>query len=84
MLAACFVFARWFAARGDRGWALYSAVSGAAFLIMVVLASYGFPRTEGLGEVGGLFQRIAVVSGWAWLAALAIYLVIQRSAKRSR
>lgn len=84
LLAACFVFARWFAARGDRGWALYSAVSGAAFLITVVLASYGFPRTEGLGQVGGLFQRIAVVCGWAWLTALAIYLLIERSAKRAR
>jgi len=82
LLAACFVFAHWFAARDERGWALYSAVSGAVFLISVVLASYGFPRTEGLGEVGGLFQRISVVCGWAWLTALAIYLLIQRSAKR--
>jgi len=83
LLAACFVFARWFAARGERGWTLYSAVSGAVVLISVVLASYGFPRTEGLGEVGGLFQRISVVCGWAWLTALAIYLLIERSAKRA-
>jgi len=84
LLAASFVFARWFAARGEGGWALYSAVSGAVFLISVVLASYGFPRTEGLGEVGGLFQRIAVACGWAWLTALAIYLLVQRSAERAR
>jgi Protein of unknown function (DUF998) len=84
LLAACFVFARWFAARGERSWALYSAMSGAVFLISVVLASYGFPRTEGLGEVGGLFQRISVVCGWVWLTALAIYLLIERAAKRAR
>ena len=84
LLAACFVFARWFAARSERGWALYSALSGAVFLITVVLASYGFPRTEGLGEVGGLFQRISVVCGWVWLTALAIYLLIERSGKRVR
>lgn len=84
LLAACFMFARWFAARSERGWALYSAVSGVVFLISVVLASYGFPRTEGLGEVGGLFQRIAVVCGWVWLTALAIYLLIGRSVKLAR
>jgi len=84
LLAACFVYARWFAARNERGWALYSAVSGAVFLISIVLASYGFPRTGGLGEVGGLFQRVSVVSGWVWLTALAIYLLIERSGKRVR
>jgi len=84
LLAAAFVFARWFAARDERGWALYSAVSGAVFLISIVLASYGFPRTGGLGEVGGLFQRISVVCGWVWLTALAIYLLIERSRKRVR
>ena len=84
LLAAAFVFARWFAARDERGWALYSTVSGAVFLISIVLASYGFPRTGGLGEVGGLFQRISVVCGWVWLTALAIYLLIERSRKRVR
>ena len=82
LLAACFVFARWFGAQGERGWAFYSAVSGSVFLITVVLASYGFPRTEGLGQVGGLFQRISVVCGWVWVPALAIYLLIERSVKR--
>lgn len=76
LFAACIVFARWFAARGRRGWALYSAVSGAVFLISVILASYGLPRTEGLGELGGLFQRISGACGFAWLAALAVYQLI--------
>jgi hypothetical protein len=84
LLAACVVFARWFTARGERGWALYSAVSGGVFVIAVVLASYGFPRTEGLGEFGGLFQRISVVFGWGWLTALATCLLFGRSAERAR
>ena len=84
MLGGLLRVVRWFAAHGERGWALYSAVSGAVVLISVVLASYGFPRTEGLGEVGGLVQRLSVVCGWAWLTALAIYLLIGRSAKRAR
>jgi hypothetical protein len=61
LVAACLVLARWFAARRERAWAFYSAVSGVVVLITVILASYGFPRTEGLGELGGLFQRISVV-----------------------
>jgi hypothetical protein len=75
LVAACLVFARRFAARGQRGWALYSTVSGIVLFVLTVLAGYGFPRTEGLGEFGGLFQRIAVVCGWGWLTALAILLL---------
>jgi Protein of unknown function (DUF998) len=82
LLVACVVFARWFARRGERGWALYSAVSGTVFIVSVVLASYGFGRTEGLGQFGGLFQRISVGTGWAWLTALAVYLLRMRSVQR--
>src|SRR5215472_1431749 len=84
LVAACLAFARWFALRRERGWAFYSAVSGVVLLISVVLASYAFPRTEGLGLFGGLFQRIAVVCGWGWLTALAIHLLVKRSASRAR
>jgi len=84
LVVACLVFARWFAVRRERGWAFYSAVSGVVLLISVVLASYAFPRTEGLGLFGGLFQRIAVVCGWGWLTALAIHLLVKRSASRAR
>lgn len=75
LVAACLVLARRFAARGQRGWALYSAASGVVVFVSTVLAGYGFPRTEGLGQFGGLFQRIAVVCGWGWLTALAILLL---------
>jgi hypothetical membrane protein len=75
LVAACLVFARWFAVRRERGWAFYSAVSGVVLLITVILASYGFRHPEGLGSFGGLFQRIAVICGWGWLAALAIRLL---------
>jgi hypothetical protein len=84
LVVACLVFARWFAARRERGWAFFSALSGVFLLISVVLASYAFPRTEGLGLFGGLFQRIAVVCGWGWLTALAIYLLMKRSASHAR
>jgi len=88
LVAACLVFARWYATRRERGWAFYSAVSGVILLVAVILASYAFPRafprTEGLGAFGGLSQRLAVVCGWSWLTALAIHLLMKRSATRAR
>jgi hypothetical protein len=60
LTAACFVFGRRFAARGERGWAAYSAVTGVVFAVGFVLASAGFGQVESLVELAGLFQRIAV------------------------
>jgi hypothetical protein len=73
---ACFVFGRRFAARGERGWAAYSALSGLAFAVAFVLASAGFGQTEGLVHLAGLLQRIAVVVGFGWLTLLAAHLLI--------
>jgi len=59
-------------ARGQsRGWALYSLLSAAAFVAAFLLSSSGFSQTEPLVGVAGLFQRVAVIIGWTWLAALA-------------
>jgi hypothetical protein len=59
-------------ARGQgRGWAIYSLLSALAFLSAFVLASTGFSQTEPLVDLAGLFQRIAVILGFAWLTALA-------------
>jgi hypothetical protein len=72
---ACFVFARRFAGWGQRGWALYSAVTGLAFAVMFVLASAGFAQAEGLVDLAGLFQRITISIGWSWLTLLAMQLL---------
>src|SRR5262249_36302466 len=37
LMVACFVYARHFAKRGNRGWAMYSALSGVAFGAAFVL-----------------------------------------------
>jgi hypothetical protein len=39
---------------------------------MFVLASARFSQTEPLVGVAGLFQRLAVIIGWAWMVALAV------------
>jgi hypothetical membrane protein len=65
--AACFVLA------GGAGlrWAVYSMLSGAAFLFTFFVASAGFGQDQTLVGVAGFWQRICVSIGWAWLAVLA-------------
>ena len=85
MCVSTFVFARWFARRGQRGWALYSAITGGVFLIFTPPHNY-FGRQLGrsLSDFGGLFQRCAVVVGFAWLTAVAIqFLFSARQDRRS-
>jgi hypothetical protein len=75
LAATCFVFGSRFAARGERGWALYSAVTGVVFVVVFALASGGFGQTEGLVGFAGLFQRVAVTVGFGWLTLLALRLL---------
>jgi hypothetical membrane protein len=72
---ACFVFARRFARWGESGWAVYSTVTGLAFAAMFVLTSAGFAQTGGLVDLAGLFQRITLTTGWAWMTLLAVHLL---------
>jgi hypothetical membrane protein len=75
--AACFVLARRFAAQSTgRGWAVYCAVTGVAIVACFVAASAAFSQqVNALAELGGLFQRAAIVLGWGWVALLATRLL---------
>lgn len=84
LVAACFVFARRFTVRGERGWAIYSIVTGVVFAVAFVLSSAGFSQAEGLVDLAGLFQRIAVTAGFGWLTLLAIYLLRGLSGTRRK
>ncbi|MEV5411946.1 DUF998 domain-containing protein [Thermopolyspora sp. NPDC052614] len=75
LAAACLVFAWWFAVRGERGWAVYSGLSGVAFGIGLVLSSVGFAQVAGLVEIAGLLQRGTAAIGFAWLSLLAVRLL---------
>jgi hypothetical protein len=72
--AAALVFARRFAGRDQRGWAIYSAATGLLFMAGFVLATLAFGQVEPLVAFGGLFQRATVTLGLAWLTLLAIHL----------
>jgi hypothetical protein len=72
---ACFVFSRWFAAQGKRGWTIYSAVTGVVLVNAFILSSAGFGQTEGLVDVAGLFQRVTLIVGFGWLTLLAVHFL---------
>lgn len=54
-----------------RKWFVYSLLSAITFLIAFVLSGVGFDQHSSLVDVAGLFQRLSVTIGWAWLFALA-------------
>jgi hypothetical membrane protein len=75
---ACFVYARSL----PRAWAVYSILSGIAFLITFVLAAMGFAQTPPFEPYGGLFQRLSIVIGEAWLTALALHSLAGAAAQQ--
>ena len=67
LILACFVFARRFAALGQRGWATYCVATGAALLGLMAWPD----RDTVLVQLA-----VAIVLGWAWLSVLAARLLI--------
>ncbi|MEU6857548.1 DUF998 domain-containing protein [Glycomyces sp. NPDC046736] len=55
-------------------WAVCSFVTAAAFAVLIHLASLGFAQTEAFAPYGGLYQRAALLVGFAWMTALALSL----------
>ena len=82
LISACLVFARRFAALGQRRWAAYSAATGVLFFAAFFGIAAG-PHQEGahVGFVDAVFVNlaftIAVVLGWAWLSAMAARLMTE-------
>jgi hypothetical protein len=64
-IAACMVFARRFATRGERGWAAYSVATGVLFF-----AAFAGIASGSKGPTTLAFA-IAVALGWAWVTAMA-------------
>jgi hypothetical protein len=75
LTVACFVFRYRFAGGGERGWAVYSVITGILFPVGIVLASAAFSQNQSLVAFGGLFQRITVTIGWTWLTLLSFHLL---------
>jgi uncharacterized protein DUF998 len=66
LIAACFVFARRFASLQQRGWAIYSLLTGILFLGAFIGIASGAKQSALVLAFWG-----AVIIGWAWLSLLA-------------
>ena len=78
LIAACFVFARRFAAQRLRGWAVYSVATGVLFFAAFVGIAVGSNAVGAIRTIVILAFDVAVVIGWAWISAMAMKLLIER------
>jgi len=65
LIAACFVFARRFTAEGRRGWAIYSAITGAGFLCAFAAIASG---SAAVSVMLGFYTAVAWI--WIWHTAV--------------
>jgi hypothetical membrane protein len=77
LIAACFVFARRFAALQQRGWATYSVVTGILFLGAFIGIASGAKQSALVLAFWG-----AVIIGWAWLSLVSARLVSELPATK--
>jgi hypothetical protein len=77
LTAACFVFARRFAAQaGGRGWAAYSFLTGLAVPAFIVGAFIAWSSGTPV-NFGGVFQRMSVGAGWVCISLLALRIIFE-------
>ena len=69
LIAASFVYARYFAANSLRGWAMFSTLTGVIFLFAIIAT---VATAGGDGSVWALLALYAaVILAWMWLTALS-------------
>jgi hypothetical protein len=73
-IAACFVIARRFSSRHERGWAAFSRVTGAVFAAAFLGIAAGAQQGGLVSTVVILAFTAAVVLGWTWLSAMQLQL----------
>jgi uncharacterized protein DUF998 len=74
LIAACFVFARRFAAHGQRGWAWYSVATGALFFAAFFGIAAGSGQAEATVAIVNVVFFVAAVLAWAWVSTVAAWL----------
>lgn len=75
LIAACFVFARRFAALNQRGWAAYSIVTGVVFLAGFIGIAAGSQQTGAALQFVTLAFTVAVILGWTWISLVMARLM---------
>ena len=56
---------------GQHHFGIYSAGTAVTMLTTMALAGAGFGQSPRLVNLGGLFQRVSIITGFAWLTALS-------------
>lgn len=74
LIGACVAFARRFAGLGQRGWAAYSASTGAIFLAAFIGIAVGSQQRGAVLTIVNLAFSVAVVLGWVWVSVIAARL----------
>ncbi len=57
---------------GHERWALYSGATAASMVVNLGLAGAGFGQAPRLANLAGLFQRVSIITGFAWITALSV------------
>lgn len=71
LISACFVFARRFAALGERGWTIFSVATGVLYFAAFFGIASGSQQGGAVLTFVVLAFTAAVVLGWAWISALS-------------
>jgi hypothetical protein len=58
---------------GQRRFGLYGAATAVTMLSAMALAGAGFGQSARLINLGGMFQRASIITGFAWLTALSAH-----------
>jgi hypothetical protein len=77
LIAACLVFARRFAGAEQKGWAIYSLVTGVLFFAAFFGIASGSQQGGTILVFVTLAFTVAVVLGWAWVSALSARLLTE-------
>jgi hypothetical protein len=75
LFAAAALFAARFRGSGRAGWASYSALSAVLVLVFFMTSSGASDGQPFVPAYAGLLQRIALISGLVWVAALAAGII---------
>lgn len=75
LAVACFVFAWEFHNWRNRGWSIYSVVSGSGMLLFLLLSVSGLDHLRVIAAYDGMLERMAIIIGLGWLSLLAVRLL---------
>lgn len=75
LAVAMLVVAYRFARSGHRRWAAYSVANAVVFVTGIMLFGMAYEQNPTLMPIFGLLQRLTIITGWTWLAALAVHLL---------